>query len=131
MDQINEHLTKLWGSMITLLDIDIKSHTIHCHFVSHWGDKETQTDVSLTGVETVCFGADDLASQDIPQFMECVSIEARCVDIPRLQVSFHSNEEPSYSVQPNIIMEIDNSFLAVRANSIEINGAVYSLEDGE
>ncbi len=112
-----------------MLDIDIKSHTIHCHFVSHQGDKETQTDASLTGVETVCFGA-DLASQDMPQFMECVSIEARCVDIPRLQVSFHSNAAPSYSVQPNIIMEIDNSFLAVRANSIVINGTVYSLKDG-
>ncbi len=130
MDQINEHLTGLWGSMITLLDIDIKSHAIHCHFVSHHGDREAQTDVSLTGVETVCFGA-DLASQDMPQFMECVSIEARCVDIPRLQVSFHSNEEPSYSVQPNIIMEIDNSFLAVRANSIVIDGAAYSLEGGK
>ncbi len=128
MEEINELLVKLWGSMITLCDIDIKSHTIDFQFVTYHVDQSTTTThVRLIGTESLCFGA-ELASQDmLTQRMECVSIEARSSDVATLKASFHSNGREDYMVHPNIVMEIDSSFFTVRANSIVIDEKVYSL----
>lgn len=86
-----------------------------------------KTKMRFMDVDAVCFGV-DLASQDMQsQFMECVSIEVRSSDVATLRASFHSHSGDDYVVYPNIVIEIDSSFLAVRAKSIMIGETVYSL----
>ncbi len=129
MQEINEVLAKFWGSMITQCNIDIKSHTIDLQLLTYDGDKSpVKTNVRFVGAETVCFGVDPLSQDMRSQFMECVSIEVRSSDIATLWASFHSDSDEVYKVHPNIVMEIDSSFLAVRANSIIIDETAYPLK---
>lgn len=127
MKEINEILAKFWGSRVTQYNIDIQSHVIDLQLVTHDAGGYMKTKMRFMDVDAVCFGV-DLASQDMQsQFMECVSIEVRSSDVATLRASFHSHSGDDYVVYPNIVIEIDSSFLAVRAKSIMIGETVYSL----
>lgn len=128
MEEINEVLAELWGSRITQCNIDIKSHVIEMRFLTQHVDKgPVETKVRFVDTETVCFGVEPLSLDMQSQLMECVSIEVRESDVATLRASFHSNSGDDYMVHPNIIMEVDSSFLAVRAKSIVIDEAIYPL----
>lgn len=97
-------------------------------FLTQHVDKgPVETKVRFVDTEAVCFGVEPLSLDMQSQLMECVSIEVRESDVATLRASFHSNSGDDYMVYPNIVMEIDSSFLAMRAKSIVIDETIYPL----
>lgn len=109
-------------------NMDIKSHVVDLKLVTqHMSKDPVETKVRFVDTETICFGIEPLSLDMQSQLMECVSIEVRNSDVATLRASFHSNAGDDYIVNPNIIIEVDSSFFAMRAKSIVIDETVYPL----
>ncbi|MBO8173269.1 MAG: hypothetical protein H0Z33_15435 [Bacillaceae bacterium] len=131
--KINKELDKLWFSIINNFDINLSNHTIEMDVSRVDGCTKNNYHLKISGVTSFYYhnpGSyfnDDIASTEEWEYAELS--EVVCDDkLYRVYVKPEDILEPDKEFfVPNIVMEIWNCKLLIKAKAIEINNDEYKL----
>lgn len=130
---INEELDKLWFSIINDFNVNLNKHTIEMEVSRIDGNIKKNYQLKISGVTSFYYhdpGSyfnDDIASTEEWEYAELSEI---VYDNKLYKVYVEPKDilEPyKESFIPNIVMEIWNCKLLIKAKEIEINNKLYKL----